>query len=73
MITIKPLITDHDVEVREHLEEALALAALKAKEGQREYGLFGDGQDKPFASVNHLAWDILYGSCFSRYTKRSGL
>jgi hypothetical protein len=61
MITIKPLKTPHDIEVREHLEEALALAALKAREGRREYGLFCNGSDKPFASVNHLAWETLYG------------
>jgi len=58
------LINHHDVEKREHLEEALALAALKAKEGHRIYGLFCEGSEKPFASVNQMAWEILYGSCF---------
>lgn len=71
MITIKPLVGPRDSEVREHIEEALALAMQKAREGSKrglkEYGLFcPDDRGKlfKFASVNSLAWGIVYGNHF---------
>lgn len=60
MITIKPLITPCVIEKRKYIEEAVALAALIAKEKRIEVGLFTEGSLKPFAAVNQLAWDIIY-------------
>lgn len=64
MIYVKPMAGPEDVETREHMEEALALAAQKSREGKRDYGLFAEGKTRPFASVNQLAWGMLYGKYF---------
>lgn len=71
MITIRPLIGPKDSETREHIEEAFALAMQKAREGKKrglkECGLFcpdSRGRLIKFASVNGLAWGIVYGNHF---------
>jgi len=64
MIYIKSISGQGKTETSQHIEEALALAAQKAREGKRDYGLFSEGKTKPFASVSQLAWAWLYGKHF---------
>lgn len=64
MIFIKPVVGDHDIETREHIEEAFSLAAQKARDRKESYGLFcanRQGRLFRFASVNDLAW-AAYGN-----------
>lgn len=59
MVIVKAMDGGGDQESRKYVEEAFWLAALRAKETEKDQGLFCPDKKKAFASISKDLWGKL--------------